>query len=97
MLLILDYSPSLDEPPLSIAFDCGRGPKCWMTASHVQSIGDAAPNPKERYREFIWKGRQFKPYSIKRLSAAIFEDIDTLTAVCRRLYSHVVWAQRPWV
>ena len=92
VLLILDYSPSLGEPPLSIAFDYGCGPKCWMTASEVQSIGDYAPNPKEKYREFTWEGRQFKPYSIKPLSASIFEDIYELIAVCRRLYRHVAWA-----
>ena len=92
VLLILDYSPSAHEPPLSIAFDYGCGPKCWMTASNVKKIGDQAPNPKEDYREFPWEGRHFKPYSIQSLSASIFKDIDALTAVCRRLYRHVEWA-----
>ena len=89
VLLILDYSPSLGDPPLSIALDRGCGPKCWMTAPAVRKIGNAAPNPKEDYREFTWQGRQFKPYSIEPLSGSIFEDIDALMAVCRRLYCHV--------
>ena len=92
VLLILDYSPSVGERPLSIAFDYGYGPKCWMTASKVRMIGEAVPNPHEDYREFTWEGRQFKPYSIQSLSASIFEDVDALTAVCRKLYRHVVWA-----
>ena len=92
VLLVLDYSPSVGEPPLSIAFDYGQGPKCWMTASKVEKIGDNAPNLHDDYREFTWEGRQFKPYSIKSLSGSIFEDIDALTAACRNLYRHVVWA-----
>ena len=52
VLLILNYSPSVGERPLSIAFDYGCGPKCWMTASKVQKIGDDAPNPHKDYKEF---------------------------------------------
>jgi len=92
VLLVLDYSPSAGEPPLSIAFDYGRGPKCWMTASKVQKIGGNAPNRHEDYREFTWERRQFNPYSIKSLSESIFEDIGALTTACRNLYRHVVWA-----
>ncbi len=91
VLLILDYSPSMGERPLSIAFDYGCGPKCWMTASKVQKITNDSPNPHEDYREFTWEGRDFKPYSIKRLPASIFEDINALKEACRRLYRHVVW------
>ena len=91
VLLILDYSPSVGERPLSLAFDYGCGPKCWMTESRVRKIGKDAPNPHEEYGEFTWEGRRFNPYSIQELSGAIFEDIDALVAVCRRLYRHVVW------
>ena len=91
VLLVLDYSPSVDERPLSIAFDCGCGAKCWMTASEVRKIGNDAPKLHEKYREFPWEGRQFKPYSIKPLSGSIFKDIDALREACRRLYRHVVW------
>ncbi len=91
VLLILDYSPTAKERPLSIAFDYECGPKCWMTASEVRKIGDAAPNPHEDYREFIWMGRHFKPYSIHCLPESIFKDVDELRAACRRLYLHVVW------
>ena len=91
VLLILDYSPSVGKRPLSIAFDYGRGAKCWMTASKVREIEDDGPKPCEDYREFTWEGRHFKPYSIQSLSASIFEDIDALRVACRRLYRHVVW------
>ena len=71
VLVILDYSPSMEQLPLSIAFDYGRGPKCWMTASRVRKIGDDAPKYHEDYREFPWKGRQFMPYSIQKLPESI--------------------------
>lgn len=91
VLLIFDYSPSVSERPLSIAFDYGCGAKCWMTASKVREIAGVAPNPHEDYKEFTWEERQFKPYSIQSLSESIFEDIDTLREACRKLYRHVVW------
>ena len=92
VLLILDYSPGMEQPPLSIAFDYGCGPKCWMTASQVREIGDKAPNYHEDYREFLWEGRQFVPYSIQNLPGSIFDNITALQAACRRLYQHVEWA-----
>ena len=92
VLLILDYSPSESERPLSIAFDWECGPKCWMSASTVREISDVAPRVHEPYREFTFKGRRFIPYSIQRLSASIFEDVETLIRACRTLYRHVVWA-----
>ena len=91
VLLILDYSPSAGEQPLSIAFDCGCGPKCWMTAARVKTIGNQAPSFHEEYREFTWEGQRFRPYSIQRLSKDIFEDIDALMEICLGLYRHVVW------
>ena len=91
VLLILDYSPGADEQPLSIAFDCGFGPKCWMTVSEVRKIGSIAPKYHERYKEFIWEGRTFRPYSIRTLPRDMFENIDTLMAICRQLYRHAVW------
>ena len=91
-MLIHDYSPSAAEQPLSIAFDCGCGPKCWMTASEVRKIGNNAPNYHEDYKEFSWEGQNFRPYSIQPLPQEIFEDIDTLMAACQRLYRHVVWS-----
>lgn len=92
VLLIFDYSPSVDQRPLSIAFDYGGGPKCWMTTSEVRKIGDDGPNFRAQYKEFSWEGRQFVPYSIRKLPESIFEDIDTLKETCRRLYRHVVLA-----
>ena len=91
VFLILDYSPSIQQRPLSIAFDYGCGPKCWMTASKVRAIGGNAPRPYQDYRKFTWQGRQFNPYSIQRLPESIFKDVRELTATCQRLYHHVVW------
>ena len=91
VLLILDYSPSVGEQPLSIAFDCECGPKCWMTASEVRKIGNNRPKYYGAYKEFTWEGQRFRPYSIQNLPSEIFENIDTLMAICRNLYRHVVW------
>ena len=91
VLLILDYSPSVSERPLSIAFDYGHGAKCWMTASKVREIANDGPNPHEDYKEFTWEERQFKPYSIAPLPTSIFENVDDLREACRKLYRHVVW------
>lgn len=92
VLLIFDYSPSASEHPLSIGLDYECGPKCWMTTSRVRNIGNEAPRSHEDYKEFTWAGREFKPYSIQSFSESIFEDVDALCAVCKRLYHHVVWA-----
>lgn len=91
VLLIFDYSPDMEQRPLSIAFDCDSGPKCWMTASKVQKIEGEGPDFRESYREFSWKGKEYVPYSIKNLPKSIFENIDDLKSVCRSLYRHVVW------
>lgn len=91
VLLILDYSPSAGERPLSIALDCECGAKCWMTAPKVRVIGDQAPNPYEDYKAFTWEEREFKPYSIQPLPESIFDDVDALVGVCRRLYRHALW------
>ena len=92
VLLILNYSPAMEQPPLSIAFDYGCGPKCWMTASTMRKIGNNAPKYHEDYRDFTWEGRHFIPYSIQNLPRTIFNDIKALQAACRRLYQHVEWA-----
>ena len=92
VLLIIDYSPSAEERPLSIALDYGGGQKCWMTATQVRKIGGEAPRPYEKYRTFTWNGREFNPFSIKVLPHSVFSDINALKGVCRRLYQHVVWA-----
>ena len=91
VLLIFDYSPGVDYQPLSIAFDYEGRAKCWMTAAAVRKIEDDGPNFNEGYKEFACEGRRFVPYSIGSLPASIFENIDELKSVCRRLYNHVVW------
>ena len=91
VLLIFDYSPTVGQPPLSLAFDYAGGAKCWMTAAEVRNIGNDGPNFHEDYKEFPFEGRRFVPYSIQQLPPSIFENIDELKAVCRRLYGHVVW------
>ena len=45
VLIVFDYSPGNDHPPISIAFDCSGGAKCWMSRPKVKSINGNAPNP----------------------------------------------------
>ena len=92
VLIVLDYSPSTGQPPLSIALDVLGGPKCWMTASKVVAINHEAPRPHMDYRQFRFKGRLYYPYSITSLPQVIFENISEFSSTCRRLYKHVDWS-----
>ena len=92
VLIVLDYSPSGDQPPLCIALDTLDGPKCWMTVSKVVKINNQAPRLYMDYRKFRFEGRLYYPYSIGSLPHVIFESIWELSATCRRIYEHVDWS-----
>ena len=92
VLIVIDYSPQDAEPPLSIAFDHGNGPKCWLSESKVREIDNNGPNPNASYREFNFEGRKFHPYSITALHSSTFEDIRAFTSTCERLYKHIDWS-----
>ena len=92
VLIVLDYSLSIDRPLLSIAFDLSGGPKCWLTASKVIQIGGDGPNPHEDYRKFVFEGQEFHPYSIKSFPKAVFEDIQQFRRACEVLYQHADWS-----
>ena len=92
VLIVLDYSPSIDRPLLSIAFDSSDGPKCWLTTSKVTQIGDNGPNPYEDYRKLVFEGQEFHPYSIESFPKAIFEDIQQFRRACEVLYQHADWS-----
>ena len=93
VLIVLDYSPSVDQPPLSIAFDFSCGAKCWLSASKVRKIGDKGPSPHPDYRRFVFEGRKFHPYSIIAFPQAIFEEIQKFSSACQCLYQHVDWSE----
>ncbi len=90
VLVVLDYSPSSDQRPVSIAFDFTGGRKCWLSEQQVRRIDGRGPNPYMDYREFTFAGRRFHPYSIEAFPRDIFEDIKQFDNACWRLYQHVV-------
>ena len=90
LLFVLDYSPSEDEPVLSIVFDLSNSPKCWMTASHTRLLNNKGPSRHDDYKRFTYKDRQFYPYSIRRLPTTSFGDIGEFATLCQRLYRHAV-------
>lgn len=89
--VVLDYSPSDLDRPLSLAFGLASERKCWLTASKVQQIDGVGPNSHPDYRQFDYAERQFYPYSIEPLPTETFDCVSKLNAICRRLYDHVVW------
>ncbi|MYH34636.1 MAG: hypothetical protein F4010_02125 [Cenarchaeum sp. SB0669_bin_11] len=91
ILIVLDYSPDDDAPPLSIALDYADGPKCWMSQDQVIQIDSDGPRRHDDYKQFVFEGRRFYPYSIQNLGMSPFEDIQALTSVWLRLYRHVDW------
>ena len=91
ILIVLDYSPGDDDAPLSIALDYANGPKCWMSEDQVILIDSDGPRRHDKYKQFVFEGRRFYPYSIKPLGKAPFKDIQALTAIWSRLYRHVDW------
>ena len=93
VLIVLDYSPSDDQPSLSIAFDFSGGPKCWMTESRVRKIGGQGPKLYAKYRKFVFGGREFHPYSIRAFPQAIFEELPEFASACQCLYQHVDWSE----
>lgn len=91
-LILYDYSPKDDAPPLSIAFDWGGRPRCWMTETRLVKIGDECPRHHPKYREFVLEGRRFHPFSVEAFPETIFTDINRLNLACHTLYQHVDWS-----
>ena len=91
-LVVFDYSPRSELPPLSIAFDYHAGPKCWLSESTVRPIGTDGPKPHTDYRSFQLRGRLFHPYSLQPLPRTIFHDIQEFNHTCLALYTHVDWS-----
>lgn len=90
VLIVLDYSPGNDQAPVSIAFDCTGGPKCWLTEPQVFQRNGIGPNRHDEYRQFVFEGRRFFPYSIAALPKDMFEIIEQFEDACRSLYEHTV-------
>ena len=90
-LIVFDYSPTDDMPPLSMAFDWFGGPKCWLSETRLKKIGDNLPKFHPKYKKFNLEGREFHPFSIQAFPKEIFGNIDEFTHACRSLYEHVDW------
>ena len=91
VLIVFDYSPDNDMPPLSIAFDWDGGAKCWLTETRLIKINGKCPRPYSDYKTFKFEGRHFHPFSIVAFPRSIFESIDAFTLACCTLYDHVDW------
>lgn len=91
VVIVLDYSPTDEDRPLSFALGVAGEPKCWLTARKVRLIDDIGPNPHANYREFCYAGRRFHPYSIEPIPPEAFGCVSKFRSICRRLYGHVVW------
>ena len=52
VLMVLDYSPSNDRAPVSIAFDVSGGPECWLSESTVYDEGWMLPEGSPALRGF---------------------------------------------
>ena len=90
VLIVFDYSPTDNDPPLSIVFDGELGPKCWMSANNVKQINNDGPRPGN-YGDYQFDGCQFYGFSVKAFSQSDFDDVDRIEGICRRLYAHIVW------
>lgn len=92
VLVVFDYSPTDNEPPLSIVFDGEFGPKCWMSESNTKYINGDGPR-LGHYGNYQFEGHQFYGFSIQPFSQSDFDDVDGIERICRRLYSHIVWPE----
>ena len=91
VLIVCDYSPSDDAPPLSIAFDWAGRAMCWLSETRLVKIGDNCPRHHPRYKQFVFEGRQFHPFSVQAFPKEIFSNIDALIFACQNLYGHIEW------
>ena len=91
VLIIFDYSPRDDAPPLSVAFDWAGRAMCWLSESRLVKIGDNCPRHHPRYKQFVFEGRQFHPFSVAAFPKEIFVSINALILACQSLYDHVDW------
>lgn len=90
VLAVFDYSPTDNEPPLSIVFDGELGAKCWMSERNVKEIDGNGPR-LGTYGDYQYDGHQFYGFSIQAFSQSDFDDADRIESICRRLYAHIVW------
>lgn len=91
VLVVFDYSPTDNEPPLSIVFDGGLGPKCWMSERNTKDINGNGPR-LGHYGDYQFEGHQFYGFSIQSFSQSDFDDVNGIERICRRLYSHIIWS-----
>ena len=90
LLIVFNYSPDIDKPLLSIAFDLSGGARCWLTA-RAKKIGDKGPNEHSHYKTFECEGVRFLPHSITSFGMDIFADIRKLEEACGSLYQYAVF------
>lgn len=94
VVIVLDYSPTDSERPISMAFGLRAEPKCWLTLteSEVGKVAGEAPRFHPSYRQFAYRGREFHPYSIQPLDGEVFTSALRFESLCRRMYGHAAWS-----
>ena len=94
VIIVLDYSPTDSERPISMAFGLEEEAKCWLTLteSEIRTVDDEGPSSHPNYRQFAYQGRQFYPYSIRPLGQEVFACVSRFESICRRMYGHAVWS-----
>ena len=92
VLIVFDYGPSDDAPPLSVAFDLAGRARCWLSETRLEKIANIGPKHHPDYNGFVFEQRQFHPFSVIAFPSAIFSDIDALIVACQSLYDHVEWS-----
>lgn len=90
LLIVFNYSPRIDDPPLSIAFDLSGGSRCW-TSAPMKHIDNKGPNSHPDYKTFKYDDTTFQPYSIQAFPSTIFSKIGELDMACATLYQYAVF------
>lgn len=90
LLIVFNYSPDIDKPLLSIAFDLSGGARCWLSR-RTKKIANKGPNEHESYGRFECRGVTFLPYSIASFGTGIFTDIKMLDTACQALYQYAIF------
>ena len=86
-IIISNYSPSNNSPPVSIAFSITNdgdkfNPKCWITKKKVKTI-----NSHLEYKEFSYENREFHPYSVALMKLSV--NATSIGKLCSQLYNYI--------
>ena len=86
-IIISNYSPSNNSPPVSIAFSITNdgdkfNPKCWITKEKANTI-----TYHLKYKEFRYENREFHPYSVALSDVSV--NATSIGKLCSQLYDYI--------